>query len=141
LLGHQTATRLKTQIGSAFKSDKNKEMSVKGRDLRSGLPKEIIVTESQIREAIMPLLKTIIESIHDTIEASPPELVSDIYERGIMFSGGGSRLDGLEKLAKEKIEVPVYITNEPSTSVIRGIGLILEDFQNLKPVLIPSARE
>ncbi len=141
LLGNQTASKLKTQIGSAFQSDKNKEMSVKGRDLRSGLPKEIIVTESQIREAIMPLLNTIIESIHDTIESSPPELVSDIYERGIMFSGGGSKLGGFEKLAKEKIEVPVYITNEPETSVIRGIGLILEDFDNLKPVLIPSARE
>jgi len=141
LLGGQTAARLKHQIGSAFKTDKNQEMSVRGRDLRSGLPKEIIVTESQIREAIMPLLNTIIESVHDTIESSPPELVSDIYERGIMLSGGGAMLQGFEKLVKKKVEVPVYITNEPSTSVIRGIGYILEDFDNLKPVLIPSARE
>lgn len=140
LLGDQSAQELKTKIGSAF-PDKPQEMKVKGRDLMSGLPKEVVVTDEQVREAIMPLLKIIVEAVHDTIENTPPELVADIYERGIMLSGGGAMLRGLDKLIKKRINIPVYVVDDPATSVIRGTGLILEDFENLKQVLIPSARD
>ena len=140
LLGNQTAEEIKIRIGSAF-GNKSQEMKVKGRDLIKGLPKKVIITDVQVREAIMPLLKTIIEGIHETIEATPPELVSDIYERGLILSGGGAQLKGLDKLVQRRINIPVVVTDDPATAIIRGTGLILEDFENLKQVFIPSARD
>jgi rod shape-determining protein MreB and related proteins len=140
LIGEQTAEELKIKIGSAY-GNKNQEMKIKGRDLSKGLPREVIINENQAREAIMPLLKAIIEGIHETIENTPPELVADIYERGIILSGGGAQLPGLDKLIRKKIDIPVIVTDDPATAVIRGTGLILEDFENLKQVFIPSARE
>ncbi len=139
-LGDQTAEEIKIKIGSAI-PDKPQEMKVKGRDLVSGLPREIVVNDSQIREAIASPLRIIIEAIHDTIESTPPELVSDIYERGLVISGGGALIRGFDKLIQKKVNIPVYITDDPSTSVVRGAGLILEDFENLKQVFIPSARD
>jgi len=139
LLGEQAAEEVKIKIGSAF-SDKPQEIKIKGRDLVSGLPREIVITDAQVREAIAGSLRAIVESIHDTIEATPPELVADIYERGLILSGGTSLLQGIDKLIQEKINIPIYITDDPLTSVIRGTGLILEDFENLKEVIIPSAR-
>lgn len=140
LVGNQTAEEIKVKIGSAF-GNKNQEMRVKGRDLIKGLPKEILINEIQIREAIMPLLKTIVEGVHETIEATPPELVSDIYERGIILSGGGAMLRGLDKMIQKRINIPVLVTDDPATSIIRGTGLVLEDFENLKQVFVPSARD
>ncbi len=140
LLGKQTAEEIKIKIGSAF-GNKNQEMRVKGRDLIKGLPKEVLVNESQIREAIMPLLKTIVEGIHETIESTPPELVSDIYERGIVLSGGGAMLSGLDKMIQKRINIPVLVTDDPATAIIRGTGLVLEDFENLKQVFVPSATD
>lgn len=140
LIGNQTAEEIKVKIGSAF-GNKNQEMRVKGRDLIKGLPKEILINENQIREAIMPLLKTIVDGVHETIEATPPELVSDIYERGIVLSGGGAMLRGLDKMIQKRINIPVLVTDDPATSIIRGTGLILEDFENLKQVFVPSARD
>lgn len=140
LLGNQTAEELKIKIGSAY-SEKPQEMKVKGQDLVTGLPKEIVITDAQVREAIMPSLKVIVESICDTIESTPPALVSDIYERGLILSGGGALLKGLDKLIQKRINIPIHIVDDPLTSVVRGTGLILEDFENLKQVLIPSARE
>ena len=116
-------------------------MRAKGRDLIKGLPKEVLINESQIREAIMPLLKTIVEGVHETIEATPPELVSDIYERGIVLSGGGAMLRGLDKMIQKRINIPVLVTDDPATAIIRGTGLVLEDFENLRQVFVPSARD
>jgi len=140
LVGNQTAEEIKIKIGTAF-GNKNQEMRVKGRDLIKGLPKEVLINESQIREAIMPLLKTIVEGIHETIEATPPELVSDIYERGIILSGGGAMLRGLDKMIQKRINIPVLVTDDPATAIIRGTGLVLEDFENLRQVFVPSARD
>ena len=141
LLGDQSAEEIKIRIGSAAPLDKPQEMKIRGRDLVTGLPKEITVTEAQIREAIMPALKQIVESISDTIEKTPPELVADIYERGLILSGGGVLLKNFDKLIQKKINIPIHIADDPLTSVVRGTGLILEDFENLKEVIIPSARE
>jgi len=141
LLGDQTAEEIKSRIGSAAALDKPQEIKVRGRDLVSGLPKEIIVTDAQIREAITPILKQIAESISDTIEKTPPELVADIYERGLVLSGGAALLRNLDKLIQKKINIPIHLADDPLTSVVRGAGLILEDFANLKSVIIPSARE
>ncbi len=140
LLGDQTTENLKTKIGSAASVNKAQEMKVKGRDLVSGLPREVTITDTQVREAILPTLKIIIDGIRDTIESTPPELVSDIYERGIILSGGASLLVGLDKLIRKKINISVCLVDDPATAVARGTGLILEDFDNLKSVIIPSAR-
>lgn len=140
LLGDQTAEEIKIKIGSAV-GNKEQEMKVKGRDLIKGLPKEITVTDDLIREAIMPLLNTIVEGIHETLEATPPELVADIYERGVILSGGAAKLVGLDKLIQKKINIPVVVTDDPATAIIRGTGLILEDFENLESVFIPSSRD
>lgn len=141
LLGDQSAEEIKIRIGSAAPLDKPQEMKIRGRDLVTGLPKEITVTETQVQEAIMPVLKQMVESISDTIEKTPPELVADIYERGLILSGGGALLRNLDKLIQKKINIPIHIADDPLTSVVRGTGLILEDFENLKGVIIPSARE
>jgi rod shape-determining protein MreB len=141
LLGDQTAEEVKTRIGSAAPLDKAQEMKIRGRDLVSGLPKEITVTDGQIREALSPSFKQIIESISDTIEQTPPELVADIYERGLVLSGGAVLLRNLDKMIQKKLSIPIHMADDPSTSVVRGAGLILEDFENLKNVIIPSARD
>ncbi|MDD2647142.1 MAG: rod shape-determining protein [Patescibacteria group bacterium] len=140
LLGDQTAEEIKTRIGAAAPNDKPQEIKVRGRDLISGLPKEINITDAQVREAILPILKQIVESISDTIEKTPPELVADIYERGVVVSGGGSLLRNIDKLIQKKINIPIHLADDPLTTSVRGAGLILEDFENLKSVLIPSAR-
>ena len=144
LLGEQTIEEIKLKIGSACSLDKTtraKEVKVQGRDLVKGLPREIIITAEEVREAIIPLLKIIVSSVSDTIENTPPELVADIRKRGLMLSGGSSLIPGLDKLIQEKIDIPVYMANDPMTSVIRGTGLTLEDFDNLKSVFVPSARD
>jgi len=141
LLGEQTIEEIKVKIGSAFPQKETREMKVKGRDLITGLPKEVSLGEEEIREAILPSVNLIVEAISDTIEKTPPELVADILNRGILLSGGGAMLRGLDKLINKKIKIPTYLTDDSSTSVIRGLGLILEDFENLKEVLLPLSKE
>ena len=141
LLGEQTAEDIKIKIGSVFPRKENQEMKIKGRDLITGLPKEISITEEEVREAILPSVNLIIEAISDTIEKTPPELVADVLDRGIILSGGGSMLKGLAQLVNKKIKIPVHLADDSSTSVIRGLGLVLEDFENLKEVLLPSTKD
>ncbi|MCX7779059.1 MAG: rod shape-determining protein [Patescibacteria group bacterium] len=141
LLGEQTIEEIKIKIGSAFPQKEKREMKVKGRDLITGLPKEISLTDEEIREAISPSVNLIVEAISDTIEKTPPELVADILNRGILLSGGGAMLKGLDQLVNKKVKIPTHLTDDPLTSVVRGLGFILEDFENLKTVLLPSSRE
>lgn len=140
LLGEKTAEDLKRRIGSAMPT-KLEEMKVRGRDLISGLPKEITISNSEIEEAIRPLLRVILNNISETIEATPPELVSDIYERGMVLSGGIIKLKDLKEFIQKKINIPVHLADDSQTSVIRGLGLVLEDFENLKQIFVPSARD
>lgn len=141
LLGEQTVEEIKIKIGTAYPQKENQKMKVKGRDLITGLPKEITISQEEVREAILPSINPLIEAISDTIEKTPPELVADILERGIILSGGGALLKGLKELINERIKIPVHLADDPTTSVIRGLGLVLEDFENLKEVLLPSTRE
>jgi len=141
LLGEQTVEEIKIKIGSVFPQKENQEMRVKGRDLITGLPKEITISAEEVREAILPSVNLIVEAISDTIEKTPPELVADILERGIILSGGGALLKGLTDLINKKIKIPVHLTDDPSTSVVRGLGLVLEDFENLKEVLLPLTKD
>lgn len=138
LLGERTAENIKLAIGSAWKLNEELETPARGRDLITGLPKEIILSSEEIRLAIDYSLKLLIESIKNTIEKSPPELVADIMHKGIILAGGGSLLKGLDKLIEHSTKMPVKITDDPLTAVVRGAGIILEDLDSFRNVLAPN---
>jgi len=140
LIGDITAEQIKIKISSVFPGEKTLEMPVSGRDLVNGLPREIIISDVEVRDAISRSVKTIVASIKNVIESTPPELVADIYRRGVVLSGGGALLKGLDTLVRQETKIPVTIIDDPLTSVVRGAGLILEDIVGLEDVLIPSAR-
>lgn len=139
LLGERTAEQIKVKIGSALSSEEPIETTMRGRDLITGLPKEVTVNSNHIREAISRSLRQIVDSIKTTIEVTPPELVADIYEKGIMLAGGGALLKGLDVLIKQETKIPVHITDDPLTAVVRGTGIVLDDLENLKEILASSS--
>jgi rod shape-determining protein MreB len=141
LIGEQIAEDIKVKIGSAIPMDEPKEMEVRGRDLITGLPKAIIVTDKQVREAISRTILKIVENIKTILETTPPELVSDIYERGIFLSGGGALLRGLDKAISLASKIPVKIADDPLTCVVRGTGYLLGDKELLEKVVLPSVSE
>lgn len=141
LLGERVAEKVKMRIGSAIPQEAPLEIEMRGRDLITGLPREIIVNDTQIREAMDRSIRTIIEQIKATLEKTPPELVADIYERGIVLTGGGALLRGLDILISRHAEIPVRVAEDPVTSVVRGAGLLLENEELLKDISLPSATE
>ncbi len=141
ILGERAAENIKITIGSAAKLDEALHTEMRGRDLISGLPKEIIVSDSEIREALSKNIRTIIESIKGVLEITPPELVADIYERGVILTGGGALLKNIDKAISAAVEIPVTAATDPLTCVVRGAGLLLENEPLLKIVALPSTRE
>ena len=135
LLGEKTAEDIKIAIWSAYELNETLEMPMRGRDLVTGLPKEVVVNDAQIREAIFRSIKIIINNIKSTIEETPPELLSDIMQRGIILVGGGSLIRGIDKLVSEQSDMPVRVVDDPLTAVARGTGIILEHLEELKDVL------
>lgn len=127
LLGQPTAEEVKISIGSAMAQEKEKFAIVRGRDLETGLPKSVKLSSSEIREALTPILQEIISAVAETLEETPPELVSDIMERGIVMAGGGSLLPGIDRIVGEKTKMPVAIAEDPLTCVVRGCAKVLED--------------
>jgi len=138
LLGERTAEEIKLAIGSAMEQKENLQLPMRGRDLVTGLPKEIIVTSVQIQGAVRKSVQQIVDAIRATMEETPPELLADIMEKGIILCGGGALLRGLDRLVKESTQTTVHIADDPLTSVVRGTGLVLEDLENLKGVLVPT---
>lgn len=138
LLGERQAEDIKIKIGSAMELPEALQYPMRGRDLLSGLPKEIMISDSQVREAIIKSLRIIVDNVKATLETSPPELVADIHERGILISGGGALLRGIDRLIARAAEIPVRIADDPLTSVVRGNGMLLDDFELLKEVAIYS---
>lgn len=139
LLGERVAETIKMKIGSAVELPQPLEMEMRGRDLITGLPKEVMVNDTQIREAIIRSVRTIIEHIKATLEITPPELVADIYERGIVLTGGGALLRGIDKIIAKATEIPVRIADDPLTAVVRGTGILLDNPALLKTIALPSA--
>ncbi|MDS0528012.1 rod shape-determining protein [Clostridium sp. SHJSY1] len=132
MIGERTAEQVKMEIGSAYKVEDDETMKeIKGRDLITGLPKTIEVSEVQIREAIKEPVYAIIESIKTTLEKTPPELAADIMEKGIMLAGGGALLKGLDVLITRETNMPVHIAESPLDSVVLGAGKALEDFDKI----------
>lgn len=141
LIGEQVAESIKIKVGSATPLKEKIEMEVRGRDLINGLPKAVTINDSQIREAIGKTINQIIENIKITLETTPPELVSDIYEHGIVLAGGGGLLRGLDKEIAQATKIPVRLAEDPLTCVVRGAGMLLADQELLEKVLSPGAEE
>ncbi len=141
LIGEQVAEKTKIKIGSATPLKEPMEMEIRGRDLINGLPRAIVIKDSQVREAISRTISQIIENIKTTLEVTPPELVSDIYEHGIVLAGGGALLRGLDKEIAQATKIPVRIVDDPLTCVVRGAGTLLADQELLDKVLSPGAEE
>lgn len=138
MIGERTAEETKIRIGSAVELKEKLESPVRGRDLVSGLPKEIIISDTQIREALKRSIGTILESIRSTMEETPPELLADIMSRGIVLAGGGALLRGLDQRIAGETMTAVHIADDPLTAVVRGTGLVLEDIDLLSGVLLPK---
>lgn len=140
-VGERTAEAIKISIGSACLVGKEIEAPIRGRDMVTGLPKEIVINSEQARTAISKSVKAIVEAVKITLEETPPELLADIMDKGIYLAGGGALLKGLDKLIKAQTKINVHITQEPLTSVVRGTGVVLEDIDKLKDVLVSTQYE
>lgn len=141
LLGERVAETIKMRIGSAEELDEPLSIEMRGRDMVTGLPKEIIVTDKQIREALARSVRNIVENIKSALEITPPELVADIYERGLVLTGGGALLRGLDKVISRATEIPVRVAEDPLTCVVRGTGILLDNEELLKTITLPSSQE
>jgi rod shape-determining protein MreB and related proteins len=141
LLGERTAEDVKIKIGSAMPLKDRLKTQIRGRDLVTGLPKEVTVTDEQIRLALQRSVRVIVNNIKTAVEETPPELVADIMEKGITLAGGGALLRGLDRLVAEETEMPVSVADDPLTAVVRGTGIVLEDLISLKEVLVETEFE
>lgn len=141
LLGERTAEELKISIGAAAEIEEPLFTKVRGRDIVSGLPREMTVSSDHVREAISRSVKLFCDAVKDTLEDTPPELVADIYERGILLSGGGALLRGFDSIIHHITQVPVKIVDDPLTAVVRGTGRVLEDIDALKDIFVLSTHD
>jgi rod shape-determining protein MreB len=136
MIGERTAERIKMEIGSAHPLAKPLESTVKGRDLVAGLPKTIILKDQEVREALSDAVSAIVAAIRVALECTPPELSGDISDRGIILTGGGSLLKGLDERIRDETGMPVLVADEPLASVVMGTGMILEDFGMLRKMAV-----
>ena len=131
MIGERTAEQIKMEIGSAYKVEDEKTMEIKGRDLVTGLPKTVTISEDQVREALREPVSSIVEAIKTTLEKTPPELAADIMDKGIMLAGGGALLQGLDILIEKETNMPVHIAETPLDCVVLGAGKALEDYDKI----------
>ncbi len=137
LIGEKTAESVKIDIGGVLEGEPM-EMIVRGRDLVTGLPREVIVTDADIREALLPSVMQIVDSVKEVLETTPPEILSDVMHKGVILSGGGALIRGLPELMQSHLKIPVTVADDPLSAVARGTGIILEDLQKYKEVLITN---
>jgi len=135
-IGERTAERIKISIGSAFPLAQEQKAELRGRDLATGLPKHILITSEEIREAITEPVRSIVAAVVECIGSSPPDLVQDVLNHGITLTGGGGMLSGLDMLLSQQAEVPVHVTPQPLEAVVMGAGKCLEAFEDLKSIFV-----
>jgi len=135
-IGERTAERIKISIGSAFPMAQEQKAELRGRDLATGLPKHILITSEEIREAITEPVRAIVTAVVECIGGSPPDLVQDVLNHGITLTGGGGMLSGLDMLLSQQAEVPVHVTPQPLEAVVNGAGKCLEAFDDLKSIFV-----
>lgn len=134
LIGERTAEQIKMEIGSAYPLESPLTMEIKGRDLREGIPRTIVVDDQEIREAIEDIVAAIVSAIRIALERTPPELSADIIDRGIVLTGGGALLKNMDKRIREETQLPVFITDDPLTTVVLGAGKMLDDVELVKKI-------
>ena len=139
-IGERTAEMVKIAIGSAIPGE-YMETEVRGRDLLTGLPREVVVTDSDIREAISLSIRELVDGVKDVLETTPPEILSDVMHMGITLSGGGALLQGLDSLLQSVLKIPVYVVEDPLSAVARGTGVVLDDLDLYRDVLIGNQDE
>ena len=140
LIGEKTAEYIKIAVGSVVPGE-SLETTIRGRDLITGLPREVVITDSDIREAMSGSIDILVESAKEVLEITPPEILSDVMKRGIHLVGGGALIKGLDALLTEALKIPVYIAEDPLTAIARGTGMILEDLEKYNDVLIQNEDE
>ena len=140
LIGDQTAEHVKMVIGSATKLKKEEEMEIKGRDLVSGIPKTLKISSAEVREALAETLAQIVAAVKTALEQTPPELAADIVDRGIVMTGGGSLLRGLDVLLKEETNLPINVVEDPLTCVVLGCGKVLSNLHHYERIILKSSR-
>ena len=141
LIGERTAEEIKIKIGSAYPLDEEESMEIKGRDLVAGIPKTLKLSSVQVREALSEPVDSIIQAARQALEETPPELAADILDKGIIVTGGGALLKGLDKRLREETNLAINIAEDPLTCVVRGTGKVLEDMSHFSKVLIKSRRD
>lgn len=141
LIGEKTAENIKIAIGSAIPFGDTVEIEVRGRDLVTGLPREVLVNDDDIREAMSSSINSLVEGIREVLENTPPEILADIMHRGIVLVGGGAMIKGLDKLLHQKVKMPIHIAEDPITAVARGTGVVLENLEKYKDILIDTQYE
>jgi rod shape-determining protein MreB len=139
-LGERTSEAIKIAIGSAFPTADDMIAEIKGRDLISGLPKTIHVTSEEIRRALEEPVNSIIDAVKNTLDRCPPELAADVMDKGIVLTGGGALLKGMDERLKHETGMPIHVADNPLSCVVIGSGKCLEEFEVLKRVLISSNR-
>ncbi len=140
LIGEKTAEFIKIAVGAVIPGE-SLETTIRGRDLITGLPREVVITDSDMREAMSSSIDTLVESSKEVLESTPPEILSDIMHRGIHLIGGGALIKGLDELLTSTLKIPVYISEDPLTAVARGTGIILEELEKYSGVLIQNEDE
>jgi len=136
LIGDRTAEDVKLSVGSVIKLPAPLQTTIRGRDLVTGLPREIVITDADIREAIGASVASIVEAAKEVIETAPPEVVSDVMRQGVYLTGGGALLRGLPELLALELKVPIHVVPDPLTTVVRGTGLVLEDPEKYRAILV-----
>ncbi len=140
LIGEKTAENVKIAIGSVLEGS-FMEAQVRGRDLVTGLPREVIITDSDIREAIAPAINDLVDGIKEVLETTPPEILSDVMHRGIVLTGGGAMLVGLDRMLEGILKFPIYVAEDPLTAVARGAGIVLDSVDEYKEQLVSASND
>jgi rod shape-determining protein MreB len=135
LIGEKTAESVKMAIASV-EEGQFMEAQVRGRDLVTGLPREVIITDSDIREAIMAAVTQLVDDVREVLETTPPEILSDVMHRGLVLSGGGALLSGLDHMLENALKIPIYVAEDPLTAVARGCGVVLDNIDDYQEQLL-----
>jgi rod shape-determining protein MreB and related proteins len=141
LIGEKTAEAVKIAIGSVLPGEEPLETAIRGRDLITGLPREVVITDSDIREAISLSIDNLVESVREVLETTPPEIIADVMKNGVYLVGGGALIKGLDRLLQDVLKMPVYVAEDPLTAIARGTGIILEDLEKYQEALIQNEDE
>ncbi len=141
LIGEKTAEAVKIAIGSVLPGEEPLETAIRGRDLITGLPREVVITDSDIREAITQSIDNLVESVKEVLETTPPEIIADVMRNGVYLLGGGALIKGLDRLLHDVLKMPVYVAEDPLTAIARGTGIILEDLEKYQEALIQNEDE